>query len=214
PTSPDFGHRSVGRAINRPTCDAMPTLRGCSIPFPSNMTASGSVFNFAQASNTEGVSRNDSNPGTYGNFVSLTTPTSSTTSRDGRRSTTTPAYTAGSNLLKLMSAPAIVSIFFFSGKTRTRARNCFCNSTASRGASDERGDGQEVARRGTQGRTRNLLELGERARERRARAEYADALPHQTPHALSNGERRRARAPRIGARSRTRIFLFDHARLF
>src|SRR5437588_4505353 len=136
PTSTDFAHPNVGRSIKRPTCDAMPTLRGCAIPCPSNMTASGSVFNFAHASNTEGVSRNDSNPGTYGNFVSLTTPTSSITSSDGKRSTSTPAYTTGSNLLKLMSAPAIVSIFFLSGTTRTRTRNCFCNSTASSGASD------------------------------------------------------------------------------
>src|SRR5437763_14907601 len=81
-------------------------------------------------------------------------------------------------------------------------------------ARDERGDGQEVARRWPEGRARYVLELGESALKRRARAEYADALPHQTPHALANGERRRARAPPLSARSRTRTLLFSHACLF
>jgi hypothetical protein len=46
-----------------------------------------------------------------------------------------PVYIVGSNLLKLMSAPATVSTFFFRGLMRTRARSSFCNSTASRGVS-------------------------------------------------------------------------------
>src|SRR5947209_17967827 len=136
PTRTDLAHPNVGRLMRSPTCEAMPTLRGCASPCPSNITASGSVFNFAHASKTEGVSRNDNKPGTYGKRVSLTTPTSSITSSDGRRNTTMPAYTTGSNLLKEMSAPAMVSAFFLSGTTRTRSRRRFCNSTASRGASD------------------------------------------------------------------------------
>jgi hypothetical protein len=37
----------------------MPTRRGCASPCPSNITASGSVLSFAQASSTDGDSRND-----------------------------------------------------------------------------------------------------------------------------------------------------------
>ena len=65
------------------------------------------------------------------------------------------------------------------------------------GARDERGDRQEVARAGPQGSMRDLLELGERALKRRARAQDADALPHQTPHALAHGQRRRAHAAQL-----------------
>src|ERR1051325_2444051 len=67
-----------------------------------------------------------------------------------------------------------------------------------RGAGDERGDRQEVARGERERRTRDLLELEERAVDTLTSAQQSDALPHQSSDALTHGERDSFRASRSG----------------